>query len=74
MIIQVDEDMARRVKRRAAERGTSAAQVIREAVARDLGDAPPPPIKGLGAYSSGRGDLGRRAGDMDFEPDAWRSS
>ena len=73
MIIQVDEEMARRVKRAAAERGTSAAQVVRDAVARDLGDSPPPPIRMLGAYESGERDLGRRAGEMEFEPDPWRS-
>lgn len=73
MTIQVDEAMARRVKRRAAERGTSAAQVVRDARARELGDSRPPAIGMLGASASGEADLGRRAGEMELEPDRWRS-
>lgn len=73
MMIQADEELLDRAKRRAAERGVSVAQVVREAIERDLGPATPPPkIACAAAFRSGEGDLARRASD-DYEPPPFRS-
>jgi hypothetical protein len=55
-------------KRRAADRGVSVAQLVGEALERELGPAVPvPDICCAGAFASGKGDLARRASD-DHEP------
>lgn len=69
IIIQAEQDLLDRARERAVERGVSLAQVFREALERDLGEAaPPPPLLSLGIGSSDRGDLSRRASDGEFVP------
>ncbi|MDP2710045.1 MAG: hypothetical protein Q8O56_02395 [Solirubrobacteraceae bacterium] len=75
MMFQADEALLARARRRATDRGVSVAQVIREALERELGsDAPAPEVRSTGAFRSGRGDLARRASDgTDYEPPPFRS-
>ncbi|HWH12814.1 MAG TPA: hypothetical protein VG165_16960 [Solirubrobacteraceae bacterium] len=73
MMIQADEALLERARQRAAERGVSVAQFIRDAIGRELGPAAPTPeIHCGGVFRSGRGDLGRRASD-EYEPRPFRS-
>jgi hypothetical protein len=75
LMIQADAELVERAKRRAAERGVSVAQVVREAMERDLGREPQQPSFSLiGAFTSGRSDLSRLASEDVFEPEPWRSS
>ena len=73
-MIQADERLLERARRRAAERGVSVAQVVREALERDLGyeDVPPRPLVCIGAVSSSEGDLSRGASDDQFEAEPYR--
>jgi hypothetical protein len=75
MMIQADEALLDRARRRAADRGVSVAQLVREALERELGpSAPPPDIRCAGAFGSGTGDLARRASrGTDYEPPPFRS-
>lgn len=73
-MIQAEEALLDRAKRRAADRGVSVAQLVREALERELGPASPTPdVRCAGAFSSGQGDLARRAGDDEYEPPPFRS-
>jgi hypothetical protein len=76
LMIQAEPELVERAKRRAAERGVSMAQLVREAMEHELA-APaeriPPPLRCIGAFSSGRSDLSRLASEDIFEPDSWRS-
>jgi hypothetical protein len=73
MMIQADESLLDRARRRAADRGVSVAQVVREALERELAPASPTPdVRCAGAFRSGQGDLARRVGD-DYEPPPFRS-
>ena len=74
LMIQADEDLLERARRRAAERGVSIAQIVREALERELGDQRQPEPLSLGKYRSRAGDLARRASDGEYEPPPWRSS
>lgn len=75
MIFQADAELVERTKRRATQRGVSVAQVVRDALMRELGgEERPPPVPGLGSLRSGQRDTARTAGDMAFEPPPWRSS
>jgi hypothetical protein len=75
LMIQAEPELVARAKRRAAERGVSVAQVVREAMEHELGDEPQqPPFSMIGAFRSGRGDLSRLASEDTFEPAPWRSS
>jgi hypothetical protein len=73
-MIQADEWLLDRARHRAAERGVSLAQVVREALERELGyeDVPPRPLVCIGAVSSSEGDLSRRASDDEFEAEPFR--
>ena len=73
LMIQADEALLERARRRAAERGVSIAQLVREALERELGPDLQPAPHSLAGFSSGRGDLSRRAGDDEYEPPPWRS-
>lgn len=75
IMIQADQSLVDRAKRRAAERGVSVAQIVREALERELGPAAPvPDVRCAGAFASGRGDLARRASTAgDYEPPPFRS-
>lgn len=75
-MIQADPELVERAKRRAAERGVSVAQVVRDAMEHDLGQAEeeriPPPLTLIGAFASKRGDLSRRASEDEYEPEPFR--
>ncbi len=74
-MIQADEALLERARRRAAERGVSVAQLVREALERELGPAmPAPDVRCAGAFGSEKGDLARRASAAtDYEPPPFRS-
>lgn len=74
LIIQADEELLERARHHAAERGVSVAQVVRDALERELGVAYQPEPLSLGRYRSGQGDLARRASEEEYEPPPWRSS
>jgi len=74
IMIQAEEGLLDRARRRAHARGVSVAQVVRDALARDLGyeQAPPPALSCLGVVSSTEGDLSRRASSDEYEPEPYR--
>lgn len=75
LMIQAEPELIERVKRRAAERGLSAAQIWREAAEHELGaveERVPPPLTCIGAFSSKHGDLSRRASEDEYEPAPFR--
>lgn len=70
-IVQADDDLIRRVKKRAAERGTSVAEVVRDALEGALGDPERRPVPlSIGKFSSGRpnNDSERASDDYVAEP------
>jgi hypothetical protein len=72
-MIQAEERLLERARQRASERGVSVAQVVRDALERELGDEqPPPPVTSIGVISSEHGDLSRRATDDEYEPEPYR--
>lgn len=77
MMIQANEELLARARRRAAERGVSIAQVVRDALERELGSTgegqPQPPLSCVGVMDSGRGDLSELASEPTYEPDHWVS-
>jgi hypothetical protein len=69
MMIQADEALLRRARSVAADRGVSVAQVVRDALERELGAAgAQPEIRSVGAFRSVDGDLSLRASDDEFVP------
>jgi len=73
LMIQADEELLERARRRAAERGVSIAQLVREALEREL--APPavqPEIRCVGVFASENGGLSGRASDDEYEPAPFR--
>jgi Ribbon-helix-helix protein, copG family len=76
MIFQLDEELAARTRRRANERGVSVAQVIREALASELGgsDKRPPRPTVIGIGKSRRTDLSKLADAPAYKPEPWASS
>lgn len=72
-MIQADERLLERARQRAVERGVSVAQVVREALERDLGsEQSPPPLTSIGVIQSERGDLSDRASEDEYEPEPYR--
>ena len=69
--ISLPESLLRKLRILAAERGTSMANVIREAAEEKIARARPKP-KSLGMGDSGHTDTAERAGDWKFEPRSWR--
>lgn len=51
--MQADDDLIRRVKKRAVERGVSVAQVVRDALEDAVGGSRHPTPSFIGKYSSG---------------------
>lgn len=77
MMIQADEELLARARRRATEQGVSVAQVVRDALERELGSPeggePQPPLTCVGIVESGRSDLSELASEPIYEPDRWVS-
>ena len=71
--ISFEEPTLKRLRQVAAERETSIAEFIRDAVEEKLATMRPKP-KSLGAGASGFSDTARRAGEEWPEPPPWRSS
>jgi predicted transcriptional regulator len=69
--IVAPEDLLRRLRAIAAERGTSVATVIREALEEKAKSHRPRP-RSLGIGDSGRTDIARRTGEEPAIPEPWR--
>jgi plasmid stability protein len=69
--IVAPEELLRRLRIVAAERGTSMAELIREALEEKVAEHRPKP-KSLGVGNSGRTDISRRTGDEEIVPPPWR--
>ncbi len=78
--VEIEADLMERARRAARERGVAVPQLLREALEYEPGDGPggetssstrdegeQPPLTCIGAFSSGRGDLGRLASEDVFE-------
>lgn len=76
MMFQADDELLARAKRRASERGVSVAQLVRDALEKELGDSgqAPPPATIIGVGRSERTDLSRLASEDLYEPEPWVSS
>ncbi len=68
-MIQADEELLRRARRTAARRGVSIAQLVREALERELGPERQPQPLSTGMFRSKTGDLSERASRDEYEPD-----
>jgi hypothetical protein len=64
-------DLLKRLRRMAAERGSSMADLIREALEEKVGSARPKP-RSIGLGASGHADTAQRAGDERPVPRSWR--
>jgi hypothetical protein len=69
--IVAPEELLDRLRRVAAERGTSMAAIIREALEEKVARHRPRP-RSLGIGDSGRSDISRRIGEEGFVPEPWR--
>lgn len=67
----IDDDVRRRLRRAAAERGVSMATIIREAIEEKVERLAPKP-RSLGSGASAVSDTARRSGDERPEPREWR--
>ena len=65
------DDLLRRLRLVAAERETSMASLVREALEEKVASHRPRP-RSLGVGSSGHADTARRAGNERPEPRSWR--
>jgi plasmid stability protein len=73
-IVQADDDLIRRVRKRAAQRGVSIAQIVREALELALGDRAQPVPTFIGKYASGRpNNDSERASNDEYVADPYRS-
>lgn len=73
MMIQADEQLLERVRAVAQERGVSIAQVVRDALEKELGPPLRPRTGLIGAFDSGGQGLGRRSARLSrVRPPAWR--
>jgi hypothetical protein len=69
--ISIPDDLLRRLRMIAAEKGTSMASVIREAIEEKVEGYRPKP-RSLGIGDSGHTDTARRAGTERVPPRSWR--
>ena len=69
--ISLPEELLQRLRRIAAERRTSMAALIREAVEEKIESYRPRP-RSLGIGASGHADTARRTGEQRAEPRSWR--
>ncbi len=72
-MIQADDLLLDRARRRAAERGVSVAQVVRDALERDLGAEPGPrALTTLGMVDSAAGGMADGASNDEYEAEPYR--
>jgi len=69
--ISLPEELLERLRRIAAEEGTSMASLVREAVEKTVEGYRPRP-RSLGIGASGHRDTARRSGEERPEPRSWR--
>ena len=69
--IVLPEELRKRVRRLAAERGVSMAAIIRDAIEQKMREARPKP-KSLGVAASGESDASELSIGMRPEPRSWR--
>jgi plasmid stability protein len=69
--ISLPDDLLKRLRMRAAERGVSMATLVREAL-EDVATQDRPKPKSLGIFASGHRDTARRSADEVPEPPSWR--
>jgi hypothetical protein len=69
--IVTPEHLIKRLRQMAAERGTSMAELIREAIEEKVAASRPRP-RSLGLGASSHADTARRAGDERPRPRSWR--
>jgi hypothetical protein len=73
IMIQANEELIARAKDAAHRRGVSVAQVVREALDKELAPARRPRTKLIGAFKSGETDVARRSARTDrVPPRPWR--
>lgn len=74
-MVQADRELLSRARRHAAQRGVSLAQLVREALEREVGAGPPRESRLIGAFDSGEDhDVGRESGETGrMPPRSWRS-
>jgi len=69
--IVTPEHLLKRLRQMAADRGTSMAELIREALEEKVRSHRPPP-RSLGLGASGHRDTARRAAEERPQPRSWR--
>ncbi|MDO8530558.1 MAG: ribbon-helix-helix protein, CopG family [Dehalococcoidia bacterium] len=69
--MSIPEELLKRLRLIAAERGTSVAALVREALEEKAGSYRPRP-RSLGIGASGRTNTARRTAEERAEPRAWR--
>ena len=67
----IDDDVRRRLRRIAADRGVSMATIIREAIDEKVDRFAPKP-RSIGVGASGVSDTARRSAEEGVEPREWR--
>jgi hypothetical protein len=76
IMIQANPELLDRARRRAAERGVSVSQFVRDAIEHELGpeDAQiPPPTTIIGIGPPDITNLSQLADEGGYQPDPWRS-
>lgn len=69
IMIQADDELLRRARQVAVRRGVSIAQLVRDALRRELGEERQPAPLAVGIFRSEHGDLSERASRDEYEPD-----
>jgi len=67
----IPEELKKKAKRVAADRGVSMSELIREALEEKL-RSHRPPLRIIGIAESRRGDVARRSGEEAAIPEPWR--
>jgi plasmid stability protein len=70
--ISIPDDVRKRLRLMAAERGVSLSTVIREALEEKAASERPKPSF-FGLFDSGQTDTARKASDLKLEPREWRT-
>lgn len=75
MMIQAEEELLDRAREEAHRRGVSVAQVVRDALEKELASPAHPRFGLIGAFDSGGSTMAQQISDMDgVPPPPWRSS